>query len=61
MRNQKKAAKDTRFEGKNKAFLDEDRMINEGLSGGSVHGRQDSVNIEEARTLEQEAPPNSVK
>ncbi|WP_191566127.1 hypothetical protein [Metabacillus idriensis] len=49
--------KDTEYEGRDKAYLDIDRMINEGLSGGSVHMRYDSANIEEAHDLEQEEPP----
>ena len=48
---------DLDYEGKNEAFLDIDRMINEGLSGGSVHMREDTTNIEEARDLEQEERP----
>ena len=43
--------KDLLFEGRDKAYLDIDRMINEGMSGGSVHSRHDSTNIEEARDL----------
>ena len=49
---------DLENEGKDIVFLDVDRIINEGLSGGSVHMREDSTNIEEAPYLEQEAPPN---
>lgn len=49
--------KDLDYEGKDKAFVDVDRMINEGLSGGSVHKREDSTNIEEARVLPDEQPP----
>jgi hypothetical protein len=49
---------DLNHEGKDQVFLDVDRMINEGLSGGSVHMREDSTNIEEARDLDQETPPN---
>jgi hypothetical protein len=45
-------------EGKAEAYLDVDRMINEGLSGGSVHGRQEMVNIEETTHLPKESPPN---
>lgn len=45
------------YEGRDKAYMDVDRMINEGLSGGSVHSRQDSTNIEEARDLTEEQPP----
>jgi hypothetical protein len=54
----KKVNADLNHEGKDQVFLDVDRMINEGLSGGSVHMREDSTNIEEARDLDQETPPN---
>lgn len=50
--------KDLNYEGKDKVFLDEDRIINEGLSGGSVHMRDEYTNIEEARDLVEEDPPN---
>ncbi|MEH7253527.1 hypothetical protein V7111_15480 [Neobacillus niacini] len=50
--------KDLLFEGRDKVYLDIDRMINEGMSGGSVHSRQDSTNIEEARDLTEEEPPS---
>ncbi len=49
--------KDLLYEGKDKVYLDIDRMINEGMSGGSVHSRHDSTNIEEARDLVEEEPP----
>lgn len=49
---------DINYEGKDKAYLDIDRMINEGLSGGSVHRRKDETNIEEARELTKEQPPH---
>jgi hypothetical protein len=42
------------YEGRDKVFMDVDRMINEGMSGGSVHSRHDTTNIEEARDLKQE-------
>ncbi|HYK75041.1 MAG TPA: hypothetical protein VEV44_18250 [Pseudoneobacillus sp.] len=48
---------DLGYEGKDKVYLDEDRIINEGLSGGSVHMREDTTNIEEARDLIEEEPP----
>ncbi|WP_433748611.1 hypothetical protein [Falsibacillus pallidus] len=48
---------DTHYEGKNKAYLDIDRMINEGMSGGSVHMRAESTNIEEATDITEETPP----
>lgn len=50
--------KDLENEGKEIAYLDVDRMINEGLSGGSVHGRDEMVNIEQTIHLPEEAPPN---
>ncbi|MFJ7728014.1 hypothetical protein ACIQXV_17940 [Neobacillus sp. NPDC097160] len=45
------------FEGREMAYMDIDRMINEGMSGGSVHARHDTTNIEEARDLIEEQPP----
>ncbi|WP_428909401.1 hypothetical protein [Niallia sp. Krafla_26] len=54
----KKETKDLQYEGKDEVYLDIDRIINEGLSGGSVHSRGEQTNIEEARDLEQETPPN---
>jgi len=48
---------DLNYEGKDKAYFDIDRIINEGLSGGSVHMREKSANIEEARDLIEEDPP----
>jgi hypothetical protein len=45
------------YEGRDKVYLDIDRMINEGMSGGSVHSRHDTTNIEEAHDLVQEEPP----
>ncbi|MGM7636260.1 hypothetical protein [Bacillus sp. Hm123] len=52
---------DTQFEGKDQAFLDVDRMINEGLSGGSVHMREDEItaNIEETHMFIDETPPRA--
>jgi hypothetical protein len=44
-------------EGRDTAFMDVDRMINEGLSGGSVHVHDETTNIEEARELSEEQPP----
>ncbi|WP_456271944.1 hypothetical protein [Bacillus sp. AK031] len=48
---------DTQYEGKDKAYLDVDRIINEGMSGGSVHMREENANIEQAMDLEEEEPP----
>ncbi|WP_246938892.1 hypothetical protein [Bacillus pinisoli] len=50
---------DLKNEGKDIAYLDVDRMINEGLSGGSVHQRGDMANIEPTIDLPKEEPPHS--
>lgn len=55
--NEKLPKTDLAYEGRETAFMDVDRMINEGLSGGSVYGRHDTTNIEEARELSKEQPP----
>jgi hypothetical protein len=49
------------YEGRDELYLDIDRMINEGMSGGSVHYRENITNIEEARDLEAEAPPHEIQ
>lgn len=54
----KNIKQDLKYEGKKEAYVDVDRMINEGLSGGSVHMREDSANIEETIDLPEEEPPN---
>lgn len=50
---------DTTFEGRKQAFMDVDRMINEGLSGGSVFLRDAEItsNIEEFVLFTDETPP----
>lgn len=53
--------KDSSQEGRDVAYMDVDRMINEGMSGGSVHMRHDSVNIEEARDIHEEEPPQQTE
>ncbi|GLB58770.1 hypothetical protein [Cytobacillus sp. NCCP-133] len=52
-----KASEDLDYEGRDKTYMDIDRIINEGLSGGSVHGRGDDMNIEQAREFHEEKPP----
>ncbi|QOR67383.1 hypothetical protein IM538_04380 [Cytobacillus suaedae] len=51
---------DLLYEGKDKVFLDVDRFINEGMSGGSVHRKDDDTNIEDARDLKPEEPPANI-
>ncbi|MFB4163720.1 hypothetical protein ACE1TI_07720 [Alteribacillus sp. JSM 102045] len=38
--------------------MDVDRMINEGLAGGSVRPQYDDNQIEDARELDAEEPPS---
>ncbi|KKI90770.1 hypothetical protein WQ54_18640 [Bacillus sp. SA1-12] len=52
---------DLNYEGKDEVYLDIDRIINEGLSGGSVHRKDSKANIEEARDLVEEEPPYDVE
>ncbi|SFL63444.1 hypothetical protein [Salibacterium qingdaonense] len=41
--------------------FDEDRMINEGLAGGTVLHSEDNSQIEEARDIPKEEPPRRRK
>jgi hypothetical protein len=52
---------DLKYEGKDEIYLDEDRIVNEGLSGGSVHRKGSTTNIEEARELMKEEPPHHIE
>ncbi|MED3780167.1 hypothetical protein P4560_06545 [Heyndrickxia sporothermodurans] len=52
---------DTHYEGKDNSYLDVDRMVNEGMSGGSVHMRADSTNIEEEVDFFPEDPPKEIE
>jgi hypothetical protein len=52
---------DLQQQGKEEFYLDIDRMVNEGMSGGSVHMREDSTNIDEAIDLFPEDPPNIIE
>ncbi|HHY74432.1 MAG TPA: hypothetical protein GX497_14650 [Bacillus bacterium] len=49
--------KDSKFEGRDRYFMDVDRMINEGLAGGTVIHGKTSKPIDEARNLVEEEPP----
>lgn len=48
--------KDTTVEGKDKFFMDIDRMTNEGLAGGYV-AEEDNGNIDAATEIESESEP----
>ncbi|MGE6377571.1 hypothetical protein [Peribacillus muralis] len=50
--------KDSEYDGRDSAFLDIDRYINEGLAGGNVYEAADLLNIEEAHDLYDETDPN---
>ncbi|WP_210364686.1 hypothetical protein [Bacillus sp. REN3] len=51
-------AKDVEYEGRDRLYLDVDRIINEGMAGGSVFRSEKTPNIEESRDLSPEDPPN---
>ncbi|WP_264736776.1 hypothetical protein [Cytobacillus firmus] len=61
MDKKRQVSEDVNYEGRDKTYMDIDRIINEGLSGGSVHGRGDEVNIEQARELHEEEPPHKAE
>ncbi|KGX85291.1 hypothetical protein [Pontibacillus litoralis] len=52
-----KGKKDLENEGRNAVELDVDRMINEGLAGGSIPAYYNSTQIEEARDLPTNGEP----
>lgn len=49
---------DTEYEGREESFLDIDRMVNEGLAGGTVFRRKDYANIDQTVDLFPEDPPD---
>jgi hypothetical protein len=51
-------ADDLQNEGRDKVYVDVDRMINEGMAGGHVFRVETTPNIEESRDLYPEDPPN---
>jgi hypothetical protein len=53
----KETAPDSLYESRGTTYQDIERMIGEGLSGGSVHEGSSSSNIEQARPLVSEEPP----
>ncbi|KAA9031635.1 hypothetical protein [Niallia endozanthoxylica] len=61
MKNKKGFKKDSQFEGRDQAYVDIDRMVNEGLSGGTVDIIDQETNIEEAHEFYQENPPYQTK
>lgn len=52
-----KDRKDLDYEGRREAYLDIDRMINEGLAGGNVVTRYPLTQIEEAHDIILEEDP----
>ncbi|WP_062105346.1 hypothetical protein [Bacillus niameyensis] len=51
---------DVEYEGRDELYVDVDRMINEGMSGGYVFMRDDSTNIEETIDLFPEDKPKKI-
>lgn len=54
----KKFAEDLQNEGRDEVYVDVDRMINEGMAGGTVHRLDSSSNIGESHEFYPEDPPN---
>ena len=52
--------KDATHEGRDKYAMDVDRMINEGMAGGTVNLRYKQPQIGEYVELEEEQPPHNV-
>ncbi|PYZ94672.1 hypothetical protein CR194_03840 [Salipaludibacillus keqinensis] len=48
-------------EARQKYFMDVDRMINEGLGGGTVSPRENSGEIEQTRDLDREEAPHEAE
>lgn len=64
MNNKKKESSflpDVDNEGKDRFYLDVDRMVNEGMAGGRVFMRHDSTNIEQSSDLFPEDPPKTME
>lgn len=55
------AEKSSQYEGRDKSYMDIDRMINEGMAGGTVTGCYDHEQIEESLPLYEEEPPVEYK
>jgi hypothetical protein len=53
-----KEREDLQNEGREKALIDIERFLDDGLAGGTVNRYHESTNIEEARDLPHEDPPN---
>ncbi|WP_349409568.1 hypothetical protein [Pseudalkalibacillus sp. SCS-8] len=49
--------KGSQYEGRDQSYMDIDRMINEGMAGGTVTGRYDHEQISESLPLDEEEPP----
>ncbi|MCT8139476.1 hypothetical protein H1D32_18255 [Anaerobacillus sp. CMMVII] len=52
---------DSKFEGRDKAYIDVDRMTNEGLAGGTVTDRYDHPQIEATQDFKEEEPPKKAQ
>ncbi|NSL51979.1 hypothetical protein [Calidifontibacillus erzurumensis] len=50
-------AKDSKYEGRDRYFMDVDRMINEGMAGGTVITRGVEKPIDDDRNMLEEEPP----
>jgi hypothetical protein len=51
--------KDSEYDGKDRVYLDIDRIINEGMAGGNVYQAGNRQNIDEAVAFHDEEPPSN--
>lgn len=49
------------YEGKKELYLDIDRMMNEGLAGGTVNHKYDHPSVDYYHPFEEEEPPKKVE
>ncbi|WP_261130215.1 hypothetical protein [Bacillus sp. Marseille-Q3570] len=56
-----KDEKGSEHEGRDRYFMDIDRMINEGMAGGTVSRPDTQAQIDESRPLYEEEPPVEYK
>lgn len=54
----KRRLPDSNYEGRDKLFMDIDRMVNEGLGGGQVSGQTGLIEPTTTHTMDDEAAKN---
>lgn len=55
-----KVKKGPQHEGREELFVDVDRMMNEGLAGGTVNHKYEHPSVDYSHPLEKEEPPRKI-